>query len=133
MPRLLPSWIAIAFCSMSLTAHAARERAVYAPPPDYPAEARARHLTGNGAFALHIRADGTVERIDTLKSIGHSLLDHAAIAAFQRWRFYRQNTARVLRIPIRYVDGPKRVDAAMKQTPAPGWGVLVTVFSGRNE
>ena len=133
MPRLLHSWIAIALCGVPLTAHAARERAVYAPPPEYPAAAKARHFTGSGAFALHVRPDGTVERVETLKSIGHASLDQAAITAFQRWRFYRHDTARVVRIPIRYVDGPKRTDTAMKQSPAPGWGVLITVFSGRHE
>jgi len=110
MQRRAVGYIILAALVAPLIAHAATERAVYAPPPEYPAEAKAHHFTGSGAFALHIRPDGTVERIETLKSIGHSLLDQAAIAGFQRWRLYRHSTGSVVRIPIRYVDGPKRID-----------------------
>jgi TonB family protein len=109
------------------------ERAAYAPPPQYPAEAKAHHLTGSGAFALHIRADGTVERVDTLNSIGHASLDQAAISAFQRWRFHHHSTDWVLRIPIRYVDGPMHPDPSLSRPPAPGWGMVITVFSRGRE
>jgi TonB family protein len=129
MQRFLVCWLAVALFTSPLMAWAARERAAYAPLPQYPADAKARHLTGSGAFALHIRPDGSVERVETVKNIGHPTLDRAAIAAFERWRFHPDSATWVLRIPIRYVDGPKRLDPSMSRAPSPGWGVLVTVFS----
>src|SRR4051812_36627198 len=78
------------------------EHAAYAPPPQYPAEAKANHLTGSGVFALHIRPDGDVARVDAEKSIGHRILDDAATSAFREWRFHPREAAWVLRIPIRY-------------------------------
>jgi TonB family protein len=127
MQRLLILIIALA---VSLPIFAcAGERAVYAKTPDYPADARDRHLTGSGAFALHVRPDGSVERVETLQSIGHSSLDRAAIAAFRVWRFHPDRGQFILRVPIRYVDGPPRTDALMSQPPRPGYGALITVFS----
>src|SRR5689334_19829676 len=64
-----------------------KEPAYDAKRPGYPADARRQHLTGSGLFALHIAADGRVARVEALKSIGHPLLDQAAIAAFRQWRF----------------------------------------------
>ena len=122
--------VAVAMFGTSLIAYAATQHAVHAPPPHYPAGAKARHLTGSGVFALHIQPNGVVAQIETLKSIGHQQLDRAAIAAFREWRFHPNEAACVLRIPIRYVDGPKRVDSLMLQTPAPGWGMPVTLFPG---
>jgi TonB family protein len=130
MSRVLCRYVAVALFAIPAVAHATTQRAVYAPPPRYPAEAKARHLTGSGVIALHIRPEGAVEQVETVKSIGHPLLDQAAIAAFSEWRFHPSEAAWVLRIPIRYVNGPKRIDSSMLQSPAPGWGMLVTVFSG---
>ena len=121
--------MALALLGLSVTAGAVSERVMYAPLPKYPAEAKADHLTGSGAFALHIRADGSVERVETLKSIGHVILDRAAIATFQAWRFHPHDTGWTLRVPIRYIDGPVHIDSSMSRPPAPGWGMLVTVFS----
>ena len=130
MQRFLDRYIALALLSLPLTAPAASERAIYTPRPKYPTEAKADHLTGSGSFALHIRADGSVERVETLKSIGHPILDRAAVAAFRQWRFHPHGTSWTLRVPIRYVDGPVRVDSSMSRSLAPGWGMLITVFSG---
>jgi len=130
MSRVLCRYVALALFAIPSVAYAATQHAVYAPPPQYPAEAKARHLTGSGVFALHIRPNGGVEQVETVKSIGYPLLDQAAIAAFREWRFHPSEAAWVLRIPIRYVNGPKRIDSSMLQSPAPGWGMLVTVFSG---
>jgi len=129
MARVMSYGIAI-LCAAPFVVHAATQRAAYAPPPAYPAEAKTQHLTGSGVFALHIRPNGTVERVETVTSIGHPLLDRAAITAFRQWRFHSDDASWVLRIPIRYIDGPKRVDSAMLQSPTPGWGVPITVFSG---
>jgi TonB family protein len=131
MQRLLVFYIAIAALASPLIARSSgsREYAVYAKPPEYPAAAKERHLTGSGAFALHIRLDGTVERVETLKSIGHRSLDHAAITAFREWRFRPHRAGWILRVPIRYVDGPPQVDELMRRAPSPGYTALVTVFS----
>ena len=129
MQRFLHPSIALALLGLSVTAHAVSDRAMSAPLPKYPAEAKADHLTGSGVFALHIRADGTVERVETLKTIGHPVLDSAAIAAFREWRFHPHDTSWTLRVPIRYVDGPVRIDSSMSRRPASGWGMLITVFS----
>ena len=107
----------------------ATEYAAFAPPPKYPAEAKARHFTGSGVFTLHVRPDGHVERVDTIQSIGHPILDDAATTAFRQWRFHPRTAAWVLRIPIRYIDGTPRHDAAMSRSPQPGYGDLISVFS----
>jgi TonB family protein len=105
------------------------EPAYNAKRPEYPTEARRQHLTGSGLFALHIRANGSVARVEVLKSIGHSLLDQAAIAAFRQWRF-RPNSIKVVRVPIRYLEGPHRPDAIDTHQPkARGDGGQVTVSS----
>jgi TonB family protein len=132
MGRVLGYLFGVALFTSPPIAQAARERAAYAPPPQYPADAKAHHLTGSGAFALHVLPDGTVKRVETLKSIGHPSLDRAAIAAFERWRFHPSPEPWILRIPIRYVDGPKRPDPSMSRAPSPGWGILITVFSGHD-
>ena|SRR5436190_22210312 len=132
MQRLVVFYIAVAALGSAVIAQPSghREVAVYAKRPEYPVEARERHLAGSGVFALHIRPDGNVERVETLKSIGHSSLDQAAVAAFREWRFYPHRASWTVRVPIRYVDGPSRVDDAMRRPPRPGYGVLITVFSG---
>ena len=89
---------------------------LYAPRPDYPVEARRRHLTGSGLFALRLRPDGRVERVEVLKSIGHRILDLAAIAAFQQWRF-RPRSISVVRVPIRYSIGPMPHDEISRHIP----------------
>ncbi|HEY4256806.1 MAG TPA: energy transducer TonB [Candidatus Udaeobacter sp.] len=107
----------------------AKEYAVFTPRPKYPAEAKARHFTGSGVFALHIRPGGHVERVDMIQSIGHPILDDAATTAFLQWRFHPHKTTWILRIPIRYIDGSPRHDAAMSRPPKPDYGVLISVFS----
>ena len=79
--------------------------AIYAPRPDYPIEARERHLTGSGVALLQIdKKTGYVTSARMEKSMGHPMLDHAALAAFSRWRF-KPGTVRQIRIPIRYTIG----------------------------
>jgi TonB family protein len=127
MQRLLIFFIALAV-SLPIFARAG-ERVIYAKTPAYPAEARQQRLTGSGVFALHVRPDGSIERVETLQSIGHPSLDRAAISAFREWRFHPHTGPLILRVPIRYVDGPPHVDALMSQPPRPGYGALITVFS----
>src|SRR5438445_8564058 len=61
--------------------------ATYAAKPCYPVGARLQHHGGSGIFVVHIRADGTVRAVDTVKSTGYVELDACAIDAFRKWRF----------------------------------------------
>jgi TonB family protein len=77
--------------------------AVFAPKPDYPAEARARHLTGSGVVMLDVDiATGEVMSAHMLQSMGHKILDDAALDAFRKWRFKPGKAAPHITIPIRY-------------------------------
>jgi TonB family protein len=81
----------------------ARAIAIYAPKPDYPAEARARHLTGSGVVMLDVDvATGEVMSAHMLQSMGHKILDDAALDAFRKWRFKPGKAAPHIKIPIRY-------------------------------
>ena len=80
----------------------ARAVAISAPRPDYPFDARARHLTGSGIALLEVdRKTGYVVAARMLKSTGHVILDNAALSAFMRWHF-KPGTVREVRIPINY-------------------------------
>jgi TonB family protein len=83
------------------TVEYAKTHALYAPPPQIPPEVRARHLSGKGLFALHIRPDGTVSHVQTFQSTGREELDAASIAAFSKWRFY-PGQFKIVKIPITY-------------------------------
>jgi TonB family protein len=84
------------------TVEYAKTHALYAPRPQLSREVRARHLGGQGLFALHIRPDGTVSSAQALQSTGHEELDAASIAAFSKWRFY-PGQFKVVKIPITYI------------------------------
>jgi TonB family protein len=75
--------------------------ATYTPAPKVPAEARAKHLAGAGICVLYVRPDGTVSRVEMLKSTGQPILDRASIDAFSKWRFIPHSTTKV-KIPINY-------------------------------
>jgi len=81
----------------------AKAVAIYAPKPEYPAEARARHLTGSGVIMLDVDVStGRVGKAYMLQSMGHKILDDAALNAFRRWRFQTGKAAPQVKIPIRY-------------------------------
>ncbi len=46
---------------------------------NYPEEAKRRHLTGSLVLDVAIKADGSVAKIEVLRSSGHKLLDDAAV------------------------------------------------------
>ena len=80
--------------------------AIYAAKPCYPVGARLQHHGGSGIFLVHIRADGTVRAVDTVKSTGYVELDACAIDAFRKWRF-RSGRPTQVKIPITFsVRGP---------------------------
>jgi TonB family protein len=82
-------------------AQRAHKTAIYAARPDYPIEARHKHMTGAGVFAMHIRRDGTVSSVSIIRSTGHKILDKAAIDAFIQWRFW-PGTVTTVRTPINF-------------------------------
>jgi len=74
--------------------------AVYAPRPEYPYEARSRHITGSGVVVLTVDpSNGLVTDVEMEQSIGYDILDQATISAFTHWRFKPGTPSRV-RIPI---------------------------------
>jgi TonB family protein len=78
--------------------------AIYAPKPQYPAEARQHGWLGSGLFMCKLRPDGTVSSVTVLKSTGHDVLDQSGIAAFRQWRF-KPGQAKDVEIPISFVTG----------------------------
>jgi TonB family protein len=77
------------------------EPVLYAPYFEYPPAARKQGLEGRGLFEIHINRDGSVRSVQTLRTIGHSILDTAAINGMRQWRF-RRNTIAVVRMPVQY-------------------------------
>ena len=73
--------------------------AIFAPKPDYPIEARRRHITGSGVCMVTIDPNGNVIDATMARSIGNPILDNAAVSAFRRWRF-KPGTNSKIKIPI---------------------------------
>jgi TonB family protein len=84
-----------------------RAFALSAPRPEYPYEARSRHITGSGVANLTVNPiSGLVVGATMEKSIGNPILDSAALNAFRRWRF-KPGTPSAIRIPITFnLTGP---------------------------
>jgi TonB family protein len=77
-----------------------RASVLSAPRPEYPYEARTRHITGSGVAVLTVDpATGLVGDVMMEQSIGRPILDNSAISAFRRWRFKPGNAPKV-RVPI---------------------------------
>jgi periplasmic protein TonB len=80
----------------------ARALALHAPRPEYPYEARSRHITGSGVAALWVdEASGAVIDAEMEQSIGSSILDQSALTALRRWRF-RSGTPPRVRVPVTF-------------------------------
>jgi TonB family protein len=89
-----------------LSEEQARALATYAPVPQYPFQARAKHLHGAGMVRLDVdRRTGYVASARMLQSAGHQILDDEALKAFRAWRF-KPGTVSTVRIPVRFVMGP---------------------------
>src|SRR5687768_688615 len=78
-----------------------RAVAVYAPPPQLSDVARTKRLAGSGLFLSQVRPDGSVSRVDVLRSTGHAELDSCVIAAFSKWRF-KPGTVAEVRTPVNF-------------------------------
>ena len=81
----------------------AKAFALSAPRPDYPYEARSRHITGSGIAVITVDPNSGLA-VDALmeQSIGNPILDNSTVSAFRRWRFKPGTPPRV-RIPITFV------------------------------
>jgi TonB family protein len=85
-----------------MNASQAKASAISAPRPDYPYEARSRHITGSGVCVVTVDVgSGNVTDATMAQSIGNSLLDNSAVSAFRRWRF-KPGTVSKVRIPITF-------------------------------
>ena len=97
-----------------LSEEQARTLATYAPVPQYPFQARAKHLHGASMVRLDVdRRTGYVASARMVQSTGHQILDDEALKAFRAWRF-KPWTVSTVRIPVRFVMGsphwPQTVD-----------------------
>jgi periplasmic protein TonB len=81
----------------------AKALAISAPRPDYPYEARSRHLTGSGIAIISVDPiTGFATDVTMEQSIGNPILDNSTVSAFRRWRFKPGSPSRV-RIPITFL------------------------------
>jgi TonB family protein len=72
------------------------------PTPKYPLAARREHLNGVGSFFLEIDTiSSAVTHVTVSKSIGHTILDQAAISALRQWRFAPHSAVEVS-VPINF-------------------------------
>jgi TonB family protein len=96
-----------------LTESEAAQLSVYTPKPDYPIEARRRHIKGRGVFKLYVdTSTGLVRSVEVMQSTGSEILDAAATKTYRRWRLkpellrrYRNATAPdkvVVKVPMTF-------------------------------
>jgi protein TonB len=86
----------------TMSAAGAKAVAVSAPRPEYPYEARSRHITGSGVCVVTVdTASGSVSDASMAQSTGNPILDNSAVSAFRRWRFKPGMVSKV-KIPITY-------------------------------
>lgn len=77
------------------------------PAPEYPAQAKRRHMEGSVMLDVLVSPDGQARSVTVAQSSGFSLLDDSARAAVSRWKFLpaRKGTetveARVM-VPIEF-------------------------------
>jgi protein TonB len=84
-----------------VSASTAKANAIYAPKPEYPYEARSRHLTGSGICVVDVDPSGNVTNATMAQSIGNPILDNSAASAFRRWRF-KPGSVSKCKIPITF-------------------------------
>jgi TonB family protein len=87
--------------TMSITG--AKAIAIYAPKPEYPYEARSRHVVGSGVAVLSVdTASGNVTDASMGQSIGNPILDNSTVSTFRRWKFAPGKCAPKVKVPITY-------------------------------
>jgi len=64
-----------------------KPRLVYAPQPEFPAEARNHSgISRSGRFRVSFDAHGNARNVQVIQSTGNGLLDQATIGALRQWR-----------------------------------------------
>jgi TonB family protein len=72
------------------------------PRPEYPFEARSRHIMGSGVCIITFDSDtGVATGAEMAQSTGSPILDNCIVSACRRWRA-KPNTGKELRLPITY-------------------------------
>ena len=84
---------------MSLSS--AKAAAIFAPKPQYPYEARSRHVTGSGVVKMSVAPDGRVTDATMATSTGNPILDQAALSAYRQWRF-KAGTPAIVKGPLTF-------------------------------
>ena len=80
----------------------AKALAISAPKPEYPYEARSRHIMGSGVCVVSVDVGtGAVTDASMAVSLGNPILDNSAVSAFRRWRF-KPGTVSKVKIPITF-------------------------------
>lgn len=84
-------------------------RALFNPPPEYPAAALQARIEGRVVVRVSLTEAGKVATVAVQTSSGHAALDAAALAAVRKWRFEPTTDARgtavrsrVLAVPVRF-------------------------------
>jgi TonB family protein len=73
----------------------------FAPKPEYPDEARQRHMGGVGFYQISVdQKTGLVASVQIVRGAGHPLFNNAAIAALRQWRFKPGTVEKVTRAVI---------------------------------
>ena len=86
----------------AMSISSAKALATYAPRPQYPYEARSRHVTGSGVCVVEVDpGSGSVSSASMSQSLGNPILDNAAVSAFRQWRF-KPGTVSKVKIPITF-------------------------------
>src|SRR4051812_16511758 len=86
----------------TMSISSAKALAVNAPRPEYPYEARSRHITGNGVCVVTVdTSSGAVTDATMAQSLGNPILDNSATSTFRRWRF-KPGTVSKVKIPITF-------------------------------
>ncbi|SDE62523.1 energy transducer TonB [Sporomusa acidovorans] len=60
---------------------------IYSVFPEYPYEARKKHLEGKVLLKMTISNEGIVSDAEVIESSGYDILDEAAINGVKEWRF----------------------------------------------
>jgi protein TonB len=85
-----------------ITSRRGKTNMIRAPRPEYPYEARRRHLIGTGVIVVSVdSSSGSVIDARVERSIGSPILDNSAMNAFKRWRF-KPGSAPQVRIPVTF-------------------------------
>jgi TonB family protein len=71
--------------ALKLSPSALHGNLIYRVEPEYPEEAREKHIQGPVVLLVHINREGVVEELEL--SSGDPLLGHAAIDAVKQWKF----------------------------------------------